>query len=102
MRESPMSNGGNSPEAALALASRPRLLIVSPVYPPASGGIETLAVHLASALTGFNIRVLALHGTGIGTVPDEVPVRRLPNSPAGGRRSVWRLNGALALDLLRG
>ena len=87
---------------AEARAAGPRLLIVSPVYPPASGGIETLAAHLASALTGFRTRVLTLEGSGAGELTSAIPVRRLRNVPAGGRRSLARLNGALGLDLLRG
>jgi phosphatidylinositol alpha-1,6-mannosyltransferase len=90
-----------SNEAGSLFAVKPRLLIVSPCYPPASGGIETLATHLASALTGFDTRVLTLHANGSGYITDDVPVRRLRNVPVGGRRSLLRLNGALGIELLR-
>lgn len=42
------------------MAHRPRLLILTPDYPPAPGGIQLVSERLASGLNGFHTRVLAL------------------------------------------
>ncbi|MCW2993585.1 MAG: glycosyl transferase group 1 [Conexibacter sp.] len=82
--------------------ARPRLLVVSPVYPPARGGIETLAGRLVDQLEAdFAIEVIALRPPGDLAPDDHVPVARLPNEPVGGRKSVLRLNAATAARLLR-
>jgi len=81
---------------------RPRLLVVSPVYPPARGGIETLAGRLVDQLAEeLAISVIALRPPGDPIAEDRVPVRRLANEPVGGRKSVLRLNAATAARLLR-
>ena len=76
-----------------------RILLLTPVFPPARGGIEALAGKLAEHLRG-EVLVVAL-APGAGTVTGEDPpprpgcrVLRLPNEPRGGRRSILLLNAA--------
>jgi phosphatidyl-myo-inositol dimannoside synthase len=42
----------------------PRLLVITPDFPPARGGIQVLAHRLAAGLKGFETRVLALDSPG--------------------------------------
>ena len=46
------------------MTHRPRLLILTPDYPPAPGGIQLVSERLATGLDGFHIRVLALGDAG--------------------------------------
>ncbi len=46
------------------MAARPRLLILTPDYPPAPGGIQLVSERLASGIEGFQTRVLALDMAG--------------------------------------
>jgi phosphatidyl-myo-inositol dimannoside synthase len=41
-------------------ARRPRLLVITPDFPPAPGGIQTLVHRIAAGITGFETNVLAL------------------------------------------
>jgi phosphatidylinositol alpha-1,6-mannosyltransferase len=45
-------------------AERPRLLILTPDYPPAPGGIQLVSERLAAGIEGFDTRVLALEQPG--------------------------------------
>ncbi len=74
-----------------------RTLLVTPVFPPARGGIETLAGALAERIPG-DVLVVTLdaetHGeqaTGAWSTPGR-RVFRVRNVPKGGRRSILRLN----------
>jgi phosphatidyl-myo-inositol dimannoside synthase len=71
----------------------PRLLLVSPDYPPAHGGIQLLAHRLANSIEGFDTRVVALDCPGARSFDagGEVRVRRV--------RSDRRLRGARNLPL---
>lgn len=42
----------------------PRLLLISPDFPPAKGGVQTLAHRLACGLSAFDLRVVALDEPG--------------------------------------
>jgi phosphatidyl-myo-inositol dimannoside synthase len=42
----------------------PRLLIITPDFPPAVGGIQVLVHRLAAGLSGFDIRVVTLEQSG--------------------------------------
>lgn len=42
----------------------PRLLVLTPDFPPAPGGIQLLTYRLAAGVKGFDTRVLALDGPG--------------------------------------
>ena len=46
--------------AAAALGRRPRLLLITPDYPPAHGGIQRTAHRLATGVTAMDTRVVAL------------------------------------------
>ncbi len=74
-----------------------RTLLVTPVFPPARGGIETLAAALAERIPG-DVLVVTLeaetHGeeaNGAFSTPGR-RVLRVRNVPRGGRRSILRLN----------
>ncbi|MCW3069342.1 MAG: glycosyl transferase group 1 [Solirubrobacterales bacterium] len=45
----------------------PRLLIITPDFPPAVGGIQVLVHRLAAGLRGFDTRVLTLEQAGAGS-----------------------------------
>lgn len=45
-------------------AGRPRLLIITPDFPPAPGGIQTMVHRLASLMDAFDTRVITLDGDG--------------------------------------
>jgi phosphatidylinositol alpha-1,6-mannosyltransferase len=83
-----------------------RLLQLSPVFPPARGGIETLAGQLAGHLDGPVLVVALAPGPSTavsGSRPDRPGVRvvRVPNDPAGGRRSMLLLNARALIAGLR-
>ena len=72
----------------------PRALMLSPVYPPARGGIETLSQGIAEGMRSVDISVVTFREPGS---PDwdqisPVAIRRVQNKPRGGRRSIIRLN----------
>ena len=69
-----------------------RVLVVSPVYRPATGGIETLTSDLIAGLDDCAVRVSTLAEPDLPPVDDgAVTVRRYRNKPRGGRRAVWML-----------
>jgi phosphatidylinositol alpha-1,6-mannosyltransferase len=45
---------------------RPRALVVTPDFPPEPGGIQVLVHRVASALTAFDVRVVAINDEGAG------------------------------------
>lgn len=60
------------------MAAEPRLLLLTPDYPPPPGGIQLVSERLAHGLDAFAVRVLALSGDGsAGEQDGPVPVRRL-------------------------
>lgn len=85
------------------MAARPRLLILTPDYPPAPGGIQLMAHRYASGIAGFDTRVLTLSGPGAKEFDREsaravrrVGANALPRSVRGGL-----LNGIAFADALR-
>ena len=67
------------------MAARPRLLIVTPDYPPAPGGIQLVSERLAAGIECFQTRVLALATPGAAqfdgarsTIVRRVGVAELP------------------------
>jgi phosphatidyl-myo-inositol dimannoside synthase len=56
-------------------AGRPRLLLVTPDYPPAHGGIQTTAHRIAAGIAGFDIRVVAATVPGARAFDAEQAVR---------------------------
>lgn len=75
----------------------PRLMVVTPVYPPARGGIETLAEGIVARWRG-PVDVVTLEEPGSADWDDRAGYRvhRAANSPRGGRRALSRLT-ALAV-----
>jgi phosphatidyl-myo-inositol dimannoside synthase len=55
---------GGDGRSYVPLPARPRLLLLTPDYPPAHGGIQLLAHRLAEGLRGFQIRVVTLDAPG--------------------------------------
>lgn len=86
-------------------APRPRVLVLSPDYPPVIGGIETLAFGLVSSWSRVQSRVLTRSGPGSREFDSEHPaeVRRTACWPQqlGNRFSLLWLNGAALAQALR-
>jgi phosphatidylinositol alpha-1,6-mannosyltransferase len=68
-------------------SKRPRLLILTPDYPPSPGGIQLMAERLASGIAGFDSHVLTLNAPGAASFDEEsvasvrrVGATRLPRS----------------------
>ncbi len=61
------------------MPAKPRLLLITPDFPPARGGIQVLAHRLATGLQGFQTRVLTLDSAGAGEFDahEETAVRRV-------------------------
>jgi phosphatidylinositol alpha-1,6-mannosyltransferase len=86
-----------------ARGERPRLLLVTPDFPPARGGIQALSHGLAAGIEGFETRVVALGGPGDldFDAAGALTVRRV--RPAGrlSRGRVVALNAAALVDAMR-
>jgi phosphatidylinositol alpha-1,6-mannosyltransferase len=71
------------------MARRPRLLIITPDFPPAAGGIQVLIHRLAAGIEGFETSVVALDSPGAARFDQQgsIAVRRVPSHgrPAGAR-----------------
>jgi phosphatidyl-myo-inositol dimannoside synthase len=84
------------------MAPRPRLLILTPDFPPAPGGIQVMAHRLATGMKGFETRVLALDSPGARSFDSDgsLAVRRVRASaaPRGPRNAL--LNVAALADAL--
>jgi phosphatidylinositol alpha-1,6-mannosyltransferase len=78
---------------------RPRLLVITPDFPPARGGIQVLVHRLAAGLQGFETKVVALDCEGAGPFDagSALATRRVR---AGGRAGAAR-NVVLNLAALR-
>jgi phosphatidyl-myo-inositol dimannoside synthase len=82
---------------------RPRLLILTPDFPPAHGGVQTLVHRLAQAMTGFQIEVVTLAGPGAQRFDSEATLvtRRVAAGIGGQRTSMLALNAAGVRRALR-
>jgi phosphatidyl-myo-inositol dimannoside synthase len=81
---------------------RPRLLLLTPDFPPARGGIQALSHGLAKSIKGFETRVVALASPGDidFDAAGGLTVHRV--RPAGlGRGRIVALNAAALVDALR-
>ncbi len=93
---------------AAAVGARPRLLLITPDYPPAHGGIQTTAHRVATGVTAMDARVVALARPGAEAFDrgapsrgEAVAIRRAPNDPRlRGARNV-ALNAVAMTDALR-
>jgi len=81
-------------ERSELITARRKLMMISPVFPPAIGGIQTISAGLAERLTEFDLSVVTLEEPGWEGWDRQVPYRvsRTANHPAGGRRAVTRMN----------
>jgi phosphatidyl-myo-inositol dimannoside synthase len=84
------------------MARRP-LLMVTPDFPPAHGGIQVLMHRLASHLVGHEARVVALGGRDARRFDRDgaLRVRRVPAGPRFHRASVALLNAGAAAEAVR-
>lgn len=86
-----------------AAAHKPRLLVLTPDYPPAPGGIQVLTHRLAAGMKGFETKVVALDGAGAASfdAASGLPTRRVRAGrlPAPGR--IVALNAVALVDALR-
>ena len=85
------------------MAPRPRLLILTPDFPPAPGGIQVVAHRLAAGISGFQTRVLAPDSPGARGFDEHsgIDVRRVHGGGGlrGGRNAL--LNAAALAEALR-
>jgi phosphatidylinositol alpha-1,6-mannosyltransferase len=83
---------GAKPPSGDARGSR-RILLLSPVFPPATGGIERTAGALAEGLTDYDIEVVAGRPASSSGMrpPVDVRVHWSANRPAGGRKATFAL-----------
>jgi phosphatidyl-myo-inositol dimannoside synthase len=74
--------------------TRPRVLMLSPAFPPSTGGIERTAAEVAGGLTEYSLEVVAGEPTAqLGMrPPSEINVHWAPNDPPYGRRATLMLN----------
>jgi phosphatidylinositol alpha-1,6-mannosyltransferase len=82
---------------------RPRLLLLTPDFPPARGGIQALSHGVATGIKGFDTRVVALGGPGDGSfdASGELAVHRVRPAAQFGRGRVVALNAAAYVEALR-
>jgi phosphatidylinositol alpha-1,6-mannosyltransferase len=61
------------------MSPKPRLLLITPDFPPARGGIQVLAHRLATGLKGFEVKVVAQDSSGAARfdAADDLAVRRV-------------------------
>lgn len=85
------------------MAPEPRLLILTPDFPPARGGIQTVADRLAAGIEGFDKRVIALGAPGAESFDREreIAVRRVGASRMSQRERNALLNAVSLADALR-
>jgi phosphatidylinositol alpha-1,6-mannosyltransferase len=82
---------------------RPRLLILTPDFPPAHGGVQVLVHGLAVAMTGFQIEVVTLASPGGRRFDSEggLATRRVGAHTGGGRARMLALNAGALRRALR-
>ena len=82
----------------------PRVLVLTPDYPPAYGGIQELAYRVVTGWSRVEARVVTLRTAG-STAFDRAStqtVRRVPPMPLGGRRAAMLvLNGVAVVEAIR-
>ena len=81
---------------------KPRLLVVTPDYPPSRGGIQLLMQRLAEGLTGFETRVVTLSPSEApADTWDAVHVRRVTRPRGGQPAAVAAMSGRAVADAIR-
>jgi phosphatidylinositol alpha-1,6-mannosyltransferase len=83
--------------------SKPRLLLVTPDFPPARGGIQALVHRLAVGLGGFETKVLALDSEGARRydAASGIATRRVPAISRPGAARNLALNAAMLAEATR-
>jgi phosphatidylinositol alpha-1,6-mannosyltransferase len=83
--------------------SKPRLLLVTPDFPPARGGIQVLVHRLAIGLGGFETKVLALDSEGARRydAASGIATRRVPAISRPGAARNLALNAATLAEAAR-
>ena len=80
----------------------PRLQVITPVYPPAAGGIETLTEGIVRRWPGpVEVCTLVAPGSDEWDARARYRVHRASNVPRGGRRSMTRLTAMAVARALR-
>ena len=81
----------------------PRLLLLTPDYPPQRGGIQLLSHRLAAGLAGFDTKVLAPDGPGAARFDSAsgVATRRVGALSGSARERIIRLNAVAFAEALR-
>ncbi len=79
-----------------ARSYKPRLLILTPDFPPASGGIQVMSHRLAAGMEGFETLLVALDGPGAGRFDALSPlaIRRVRTGPVRGGARMGLLDAA--------
>jgi phosphatidyl-myo-inositol dimannoside synthase len=79
-----------------------KVLVLTPDYPPAPGGIQLLVHRLVSNAERFDARVVTLDSAGAAgfDAVDSVPVRRVPRHGSH-QRAILALNRAAIVDSVR-
>jgi phosphatidylinositol alpha-1,6-mannosyltransferase len=81
----------------------PRLLVITPDFPPARGGIQVLTHRLATGMTGFERRVLTFDAPGAREfdAAGELSIRRVRADPRLGAARNAILNAAAVEEAIR-
>ncbi len=74
--------------------SRPRVLVVTPDFPPATGGIQRLIGRLVSHTDGWETLVVTLDHPDAEGAPVLAPTHRVANMPRFRHTAIARLNAA--------
>ncbi len=82
---------------------KPRLLVITPDFPPARGGIQVLAHRLAAGLDGFQTRVVATDAPGAAQfdAAGDLSVRRVRSNPRLGKGRNIALNAVAFGEAVR-
>src|SRR4051812_32375546 len=82
---------------------RPRALVVTPDFPPEPGGIQNLVHRIASALSDYETRVVAINDDGARAwdATSGIPTARAGRSDWPNRLNVFALNGAAVIEGMR-
>jgi phosphatidylinositol alpha-1,6-mannosyltransferase len=85
------------------MPAKPRLLVITPDFPPARGGIQVLAHRLSSGLEGFQTRVITADSPGAARFDAEgdLSVRRVKSDRRMGASRNIPLNGIAVAEALR-
>ena len=87
------------------MPAKPRLLVLTPDFPPARGGIQVLAQRLAAGMTGLDARVVTTDSPGAERLDADSdlavrrvradPPRSVPPARSGDRHASrgWRASG---------